>query len=85
MTKSANYALRLPISLKEAVANAAAEDGISINQYITLAVAEKLSVQEAARFFQERQERVDMDAFRAILNREGGEAPRSGDELSPAK
>ncbi|RLT39573.1 MAG: hypothetical protein DWI57_10030 [Chloroflexi bacterium] len=32
-------------------------------------------------FFNEHAGRSDMDAFRQILNREGGEAPRPGDEL----
>jgi hypothetical protein len=36
---------------------------------------------EEARFFNERAGRADMDAFRRILNREGGEQPRSGDEM----
>ncbi|RME59947.1 MAG: toxin-antitoxin system HicB family antitoxin [Caldilineae bacterium] len=81
MTKPANYALRLPQSLKEAVAEAAARDGISMNQFIVLAVAEKLAAMDTLRFFQERAERADMERFRQILNREGGEPPRPGDEL----
>ena len=52
MTQSATYALRLPQSLKTALAKAAKRDGTSINQFITLAVAEKLSVLETATFLQ---------------------------------
>jgi hypothetical protein len=81
MTKSASYALRLPLSMKEAVAQMADRDGISINQFILLAVAEKLSAMETARFFAERTERADINAFRRLLQREGGEPPRAGDEL----
>lgn len=81
MTRSATYALRLPVSLKANLAQVAEDEGISINQFITLAVAEKLAVMETARFFGERAGRADMDAFRRTLNREGGEPPRPGDEM----
>ncbi len=81
MSKAATYALRLPVSLKEAVAKVAERDGTSMNQFITLAVAEKLSAMETARFFEERAARVDREAFRDLLAREGGESPRAGDEM----
>lgn len=80
-TQSATYPLRLPISTKEAVANAAKRDGISMNQFIMLAVAEKLAAQEAAQFYEVRRNRADIDRFRQILNREGGEPPRDGDAM----
>lgn len=82
--QSATYSLRLPLSIKEAVATEAKRDGISMNQFIMLAVAEKLTALETARFFAERNERADMEGFRQILNREGGEPPRDGDELPDA-
>lgn len=81
MTQPATYALRLPQSLKAAVAEVAKRDGASINNFITLAIAEKLSAMETVRFFEERRNRADLDAFYRILNRQGGEAPRPGDEM----
>jgi uncharacterized protein (DUF1778 family) len=81
MTQSASYPLRLPQSLKRAVADAAARDGISINQFIMLAVAEKLAVIDTVRFFAERSERADLARFEQLLNRQGGEPPQPGDEL----
>ena len=81
MTQPATYPLRLSQSLKQAVAEVADRDGISMNQFITLAVAEKLAVMDTVRFFQERQERADRTRFREILDRSGGEPPRVGDEL----
>lgn len=81
MTQPATYALRLPQSLKAAVAEVAKRDGTSINNFITIAIAEKLSAMETASFFAERRNRADMDAFYRILTREGGESPRSGDEM----
>lgn len=81
MNQPTSYPLRLPQSLKEAVAQAAEREGISINQFITLALAEKLAVLDTVRFFETRAEGADLVRFRQILNRAGGEPPREGDEL----
>ncbi|MIL10034.1 toxin-antitoxin system HicB family antitoxin, partial [Salmonella enterica subsp. enterica] len=42
----ANYALRLQTSLKDAAEKAAAADGASLNQFINVAVAEKIAALE---------------------------------------
>lgn len=81
MSQPASYPLRLPNSLKEAVSQAAEREGISMNQFITLAVAEKLSAMDTAAFFEERSRRADRERFRQILNRDGGQPPQPGDEL----
>ena len=82
MSKTSTYPLRLPKSLKDEVAKVAKRDGTSINQFIAIAVAEKISALETERFFAERAKQADMvEAFRAILFRPGGESPRTGDEL----
>jgi len=81
MKELSTYSLRLPKSLKDEVARVAKKDGTSINQFIALAVAEKLAVLETAGFFEQRKARADMDAFRKILNRKGGLPPRPGDEM----
>ncbi len=81
MSQSATYPLRLPRSLKAAIAQAAERDGISMNQFITLAAAEKLASLDTIRFFEEHVARADLEHFRRILNRSGGEEPRPGDEL----
>ncbi len=73
--------MRLPQSLKDAITQAAARDGISVNQFITLAAAEKLAAIDTARFFAERADRADFERFQQILNRPGGERPQPGDEL----
>ena len=76
------YPLRLPRSVKAAVEQLAKEEGISLNQFVATAVAEKLAAMRTATFFAERRDRdrADLDALRAILTREGGELPISGDE-----
>ena len=54
MSKS-TYPLKLPLSIKKAAQRLAKEDGVSLNQWIAAAVAEKVGVIEtAADFFQQR-------------------------------
>lgn len=43
---------------------------------------EKRSALETEQFFAERAKNADMGAFEAILNRDGGELPRKGDEVT---
>ena len=81
MSETSTYPLRLPKSLKDEVAKVAKRDSTSINQFIAIAVAEKISALETERFFVERAKQADMEAFRAILFHPGGEPPRTGDEL----
>jgi hypothetical protein len=54
---------------------------MGLNQFVATAVAEKLSALNTARFFAERRDRADLQAFRALLTRAGGAEPQSGDEL----
>jgi hypothetical protein len=80
-TKTGIFPLRLPVSLKAAVEKLSTQDGTSMNQFIVVAVAEKLSAMQTESFFAERRARADRDAFLRILNREGGEPPRDDDRL----
>jgi hypothetical protein len=51
----ATYPLKLPLSIKAAAAKLAREDGVSLNQWIAAAVAEKVgAVETAAQFFKHR-------------------------------
>ncbi|HEV2423795.1 MAG TPA: pilus assembly protein HicB [Terriglobia bacterium] len=51
----ATYPLKLPLSVKKAAQRLAKEDGVSLNQWIAAAVAEKVGVVEtAAEFFKKR-------------------------------
>ena len=49
--RTVTYPLRLPASLKAAVAEISKEDGTSINQFVTTAVAEKISAMKGRRVF----------------------------------
>jgi hypothetical protein len=73
MSETSTYPLRLPKSLKAEVAKVAKRDGTSINQFIAIAVAEKISALETERFFAERARQADMEEFRAILFRPAGD------------
>ena len=75
------YPLRLPSSLKQAVREVSRRDGTSINQFVTTAVAEKLSAMRTAEFFAERGAQADIDEARRILRRHGGQPPDPNDRL----
>jgi hypothetical protein len=81
MSEIRTYPLRLPRSLKEAVELLSKQDGTSINQFVAMAVAEKVSAMTTARFFEDRKARADFKTFDKIMKRRGGAAPREGDEL----
>lgn len=80
MKTTSTYPLRLPRSVKAAAEKMAQDEGISLNQFVATAVAEKLAVMNTADFFAERKARADLAAFKRILKRKDGEPPRSGDE-----
>jgi hypothetical protein len=80
-TPAATYPLRLPRSIKAEVERRAKDDGISINQFVATAVAEKLAVMNTAEFFAERRGRANFKAFDRIMRRKGGEKPRADDTI----
>ena len=75
------YPLRLPHSIKAEVERVAKADGISINQFVATAVAEKLSAMNTAAFFAERRGKADFVAFDRIMGRAGGAAPAAEDTV----
>ena len=76
------HPLRLPTSLKAAVAGISAADGTSINQFVTTAVAEKVSAMKTAEFFTGRAARADIEAARRLLRRKSGQPPELDDRLT---
>jgi hypothetical protein len=51
-SNKSTYPLKLPVSVKKAAQRLAKEDGVSLNQWIAVAVAQKVGVSEtAAEFF----------------------------------
>jgi hypothetical protein len=82
MTQS-NYPLRLQTSLLKAVRKVAADEGTSVNQFINVAVAEKLSALRTADLFRGKLTPAERERALAILSRVGREPPREGDKPLP--
>ena len=77
----ANYSLRLQPSLKAAAEKMATAEGTSLNQFINVAVAEKLSALETEEFFRARASHGKRDAFLHFLDNAGDAQPAKGDEI----
>ncbi len=76
------YPLKLPASIKTAAARLAKEDGVSLNQWIASAVAQKVgAVETAAEFFRRRAEGASLEDFDAVLAHATNGPPPPGDEL----
>lgn len=81
----ATYPLKLPISVKEAAARLARRDGVSLNQWIASAVAQKVgSIETAEAFLKRRAGKATGEGFVAFLDRVPSRAPEPGDELPPS-
>ena len=81
MKDQSTFPLRLPRSVKAEVERRAKADGISINQFVATAVAEKLAAMNTAAFFAERRARADFKAFDRLMRRRGGEKPGAEDKI----
>ena len=81
MKQTTTYPLRLPASLKAAVAEISRAEGTSMNQFVAVAVAEKVSAMKTAEFFATRREEADIDAALRLLGRDGGQPPDPDDVL----
>ena len=66
-----SYALRLPESLKQAAKRIAAADDTTMNQFFVVAIAEKISAMETARFFEKRAAQSDTAAAQAAWDKVG--------------
>lgn len=80
MSKSA-YPLKLPTSVKNAAAELAKLDGVSLNQFIAAAVAEKVgTIRTAREFLHERSGKARPRDMLKYLKRAPKVAPEPGDE-----
>ncbi|MCY3729586.1 MAG: hypothetical protein OXF97_11420 [Nitrospira sp.] len=79
--QTVTYPLRLPASLKAAVAEISKEDDTSINQFVATAVAEKVSAMKTVEFFASHRVKADIKAARHLLRRKGGQPPAPEDRL----
>lgn len=61
--------LRLPNSLHKITRELAKEEGVSINQFITLALAEKVSAIATETYLEDRAKRGDKQKFLAAMSK----------------
>ncbi len=80
-TRTGTCPLRPPLSPNAAVEKRARRDGTRVNRFVVAAEAEKPSAMATADQFVERSARAARDAFDGIMDRAGGEPPRSDDVL----
>ena len=73
--------LRLPDSIHRHIREIAKDDGVSINTFITSAVAEKISAITTEDFIAERAKRAREGAFKDVLDRVPKRKPLSNDDL----
>jgi hypothetical protein len=76
------YALRIPDSLAGYAKELARKDNVSLNQFIVMALAEKVSALKTEAFFRERAERANPEKALSILDSVMKVSPIPGDELS---
>lgn len=85
MATMSNYTLRLLASLKAEAEKVAKKEGTTLNQFINVAVAEKLAALRTVRYFRERAARADLEAFDHFLDTASDEPLHHGDEILPAE
>lgn len=73
--------LRLPDSLHKQVRELAQREGISINQFIATATAEKLAALMTVQYLEERARRGSRSKYDAVLRKVKDRPPLPGDEL----
>jgi len=81
--RKSNFALRLQPSLLDEARKLAETEGVALNQFINVAVAEKLSALRAESYFSERAARADIPRALDILKRAGVGAPPAKEDALP--
>ncbi len=77
-----NYPLRLPESLMEDARTMADAQGVSINQFLSTLIAERIGELKALRHVRTRIARADSAKAMAVLALVPDRAPMEGDELT---
>lgn len=73
--------IQLPDSLHRQVKDLADRDGISMDQFIALAVAEKMSALRTVAYLEERAQRGSREKFEAVLGKVQDVEPEEYDRL----
>jgi hypothetical protein len=70
----------LPNSIHTRVKDLAKDDGVSVNQFITVALTEKLSVMNAAEYFEQKAEKGSREKFDRVLSKVSKREPLEYDK-----
>jgi len=73
--------LRLPDSLHKRVRDLAKQEGVSINQLVTTALAEKMAALMTVDYLKDRARRGESDRFLAVLAKVLDAPPEPGDKV----
>ncbi|MAL16411.1 MAG: toxin-antitoxin system HicB family antitoxin [Balneola sp.] len=73
--------VRLPESLHKKIKELAKKEGVSMNQFITLAVSEKMSALLTIDYLKERAEKGSKQGFENIMNQVPDVEPEEYDKL----
>jgi len=73
--------LRLPKSLHEQLRELALEDGISVNQFVVLAVAEKIASISTIEYLQKRSKHGSREKLLAVLKKAPDIEPEDSDRV----
>lgn len=73
--------LRLPNSVHRHIKEIASQEGVSINQFISSAVSEKISAITTETYLAQRADRAKRQEFKNILHAVPDRTPLPGDEM----
>ena len=73
--------VRIPKTLHEQVRELAQEEGVSMNQFVMLAVAEKVATLQALSYLEQRAERGSREKLLAVLAKAPDVEPEPHDAL----
>jgi uncharacterized protein (DUF1778 family) len=73
--------LRLPQSLRNHIKDIARHEGVSINQFVSTAVSEKISAIMTEEYIENRAKKATKDGLKKVLDRVPRRKPLSGDEI----
>ena len=78
---SSVLSLRIPKSLHNQVREIAEEEGVSMNQFVMLALAEKVAALQAIDYLEERAKRGNREKMLAVLAKAPDVEPEEYDKL----
>ena len=73
--------LNLPDSIQRHIDEIALQEGVSVDQFVTSAIIEKVSAIATEDYLRTRAARADVEVFKAILAKTPDREPLPGDEL----